>query len=214
MPKKNKSKLFDIKLFPMDLGRIVCTCLPLVFRLKKTTPEGQRYKEKLKGGAIIAANHTGFSDPLVVAVTFWYRRVFFLIAEVVMKGKIRSLLLKGMGGIKVERAITDIEAIKKSVNTLKQGRVLAVFPQGGIMRDSEVETIKSGAVLMALQAGVPIVPMHIFKRERWYKRKRIVIGETIYPSKLISGKIPSTADIKRITDILMDEMHKCSNGGK
>lgn len=205
----HKAKLFDIKRFPMDLARVVCSPLPLILRLRRVTPEGEPYREILRGGAVVVANHTSFLDPFMVAVTFWYRRVFFLIAEIVMQGRLRSLLLRGAGGIKVERGIADIEAIKKSVAVLKAGRVLTVFPQGGIVQEEEMETIKSGAILMALQAGVPIVPMHICPRAHWYRRRKIVIGQTIDPAALCKKKLPSTADIAAITKQVMDEMNRC-----
>ncbi len=204
-----KAKLFDIKLFPQDLARLVCACLPMVYRIKRLTPEGEKYHKILRGGAIIASNHTSFADPFLVGTTFWYRRVFFLVAEVVMQGRLRSLLLKGIGSIKVERSITDIEAIKKSVNTLKQGHVLTIFPQGGIVKDNDMENIKSGAVLIALQAGVPIIPIYLCERKHWYNRQKVIIGETIYPNKYCTKKMPSTSDIKNITDILMNEMNRC-----
>lgn len=212
---KLKAKLFNIKLFPMDLARVVCALLPLLFRLKKVTPTGEKYREVLRGGAVIAANHTSFADPLVVGVTFWYRRMFFLVADVVMKGRVVSALLRGAGAIKIKREIADVEAIKKSVDVLKQGQLLTVFPQGRIVKDDDVENIKSGAVLMALQAGVPIIPMHIFKREHWYSRRKVVIGNAIDPKEICKKKMPTTNDIKEITDILMEEMSRCAaNGGK
>lgn len=211
---KKKAKLFDISLFPMDMARIVCALLPLVLRLHKITPEDETYKEKLKGGAILVANHTSFIDPFLVATTFWYRRVFFLVAEIVMKGKLKSWLLRGVGSIKIDRSVADIEAIRRSVAVLKEGRVLVVFPQGGIMQDEQVETIKSGAVLMALQANVPIIPMHISTRPHWYNRRKVIIGNTIEPTKIITKKFPSTADITAVSDMVMAEMNRCNLNNK
>lgn len=205
-----KPKLFDLRRFPQDLARLVCLPLLLVLRPKRLTPEGKKYTEKLDGGAILAANHTSFFDPFAVGVTFWYRRIFFFVAEVVMRGKFRPILLKGVGCIKVERSIADVEAIKKAIGILKEGRPLTVFPQGGINKGEEVNSLKSGAVLMALQAGVPIIPMHIYKRRHWYSRLEVVIGKTIYPNEMITKKIPSTADIERISEALLEEMNRCN----
>ena len=205
-----KPKLFDLKRLPQDMARLVCLPLVLLLRPKRLTPEGERYKEKVKGGAILAANHTSFFDPFAVGVTFWYRRIFFFVAEVVMQGKFRPILLKGVGCIKVERSIADVEAIKKAIGILSEGRPLTVFPQGGISADEEVNSLKSGAVLMALRAGVPIIPMHIYKRNHWYERLRVVIGKTIYPNEMVTKKIPSTADIEKISKALMQEMNRCN----
>ena len=207
--KQNKAKLFDPKLFPMDLGRLFFWFFPVVCRFKKLTPTGEKYRGKIKGGAVIAANHNGFSDPVLLCAIFWYRRLFFLVGEVVMKGRLRRTLIRGMGGIKIERGIADVEAMKKAVGVLKEGHVLGLFPQGGITKAGEIETIKSGAVLMALQAGVPIVPLHIYPQGRWYQRRKVVIGDPIYPNEICKKKIPSTADIQKITDVLMAEMNRC-----
>ena len=209
MQKNEKTRRYSWRLFFMDLARVLCTPLLLVYRMKRLTPEGEKYRGKIRGGAIMAANHTSFSDPFLVGVAVWYRRLFFLVAEIVMTGKLRSWLLKGVGAIRIDRNEADIEAIRKSVAVLKEGRLLAVFPQGGIAADGEVETVKSGAVLIALQAGVPIIPMHIYPRKHWYSRRVVVIGNPIDPKKLIEKKFPSTADIQRVTDLLMAEMNRC-----
>lgn len=206
-----KPKLFNLRRFPQDLARLVCVPLLLFLRPLRLTPEGEKYKEKLRGGAILAANHTSFFDPFAVGVTFWYRRIFFFVAEVVMRGKFRPILLKGVGCIKVERSIADVEAIKKAIGALSEGHPLTVFPQGGISEGDEVGSLKSGAVLMALRAGVPIIPMHIYKRKHWYSRLKVVVGKTIYPSEMITKKIPSTADIEKVSEALMQEMNRCSS---
>ena len=197
------------RLLAMDMARIVCIPLLLVFRMKRLTPEGKPYKNKIRGGAIMAANHTSFADPFLVGVAVWYRRLHFLAAEAVMKGKLRTWLLTGVGAIRIDRNETDIEAIRKATNVLKEGRLLAVFPQGSITRQSEVQSVKAGAVLIALQAGVPIIPMHIQPKKHWYSRRVVVIGEPIDPRKYIQKKFPSTADIQQVSELLMEQMNRC-----
>lgn len=205
----SKAKLLDIRRFPQDMARLVCVPLLLIYRLKRLTPTGEKYRDRIRGGAVIAANHTCFEDPFLVGVTFWYRRMFFLVAEIVMQGKLRTALLKGVGAIEINRQSADIEAINKSVDTLKRGHLLTVFPQGGINREDEIDSIKSGAVLMALRAGVPIIPMHICPKDRWYHRRKVVVGKTIDPRDYVTKKMPSTADINNITTVLMNEMNRC-----
>lgn len=209
MAEQKSGKIFSLKHLPMDMGRLVCLLAPLVLRVKKVTTQLKPYRQKLEGAAIVAANHTSFADPFIVGVTFWYRRIYFLVAEVVMKGKLRSLLLKGMGCIKIERDIADIQAVKKSIGVLKDGRILTVFPQGVISQEESIEKIKSGAVFMAFQANVPILPMYIGKRPHWYSCRKVVIGDMIYPKTASGKKIPSTGDINEFTNRLAEEVNRC-----
>lgn len=208
--KQRQHKLFSFKRLPMDIARLVCSPLLLLYRMKRVTPTGAKYKGHIKGGAILAANHTTFSDTFLVGVAVWYRRMFFLAAEVVMKTKLRAWLLGGVGAIKIDREAADIEAIRKSVGLLKEGYLLTIFPQGGITQGEDVGTLKSGAAMIALQAGVPIVPMYICPKKKWYNRRVVVIGDPIDPKKYIEKKFPSTADIERISQVLTAEMNRCA----
>lgn len=209
MEKRKKASFFELRHFPMDFARVNMALLPLIYRVRAKTPTGEKYRKKVRGGAIIAANHYDFSDPLVLFITFWYRRVFFLAGELVMDGSLKSKLLKGLGAIRIDRNIADMEAIRRCVGLLKEGHVLGVFPQGQLTKTQEVSSIKHGAVLMALQAGVPIVPMYIQPQPKWYKGRDVVIGEPIDPKVLCTKKIPSTADIQKISQILEAEMNRC-----
>ncbi len=202
----NKPKLFNIKRLPMDFARIVASPLLLAFRMKRLTPDGKKYTEKIEGGAVIAANHSSMLDPFLVGTVFWYRRLFFLVAEAVMRNKFLAWLLKGVGAIRIDRNTADIEAIKKSVDVLKQGHLLSVFPQGSIQKEEAFNAIKAGAVLIALKADVPIIPVTLLPRKNIFQRRRAIIGKTVYPKDHVSGKFPSTADIEKITNLLMEEM--------
>ncbi len=216
MTKNNKQsghKLFSFKTIPMDMARLVCSPLPLIFRLNRIDPNGNKYTAKHKGGFILAANHTSFADPFLAGSVIWYRRTFILAAEVVMRNWWRSFLLKGVGCIKIDRNVADIEAIKKSVQVLKDGYVLTIFPQGGIDVEGNNQ-LKSGAVLMALQAGVPILPIHIHKRQGKFGKRKVVVGDMIYPGEMCQKKFPSTKDIEGITDRLMEEMNRCRDAIK
>ncbi len=206
--KNTKRALSPMRQFWQDMARVVCAPLIPIFRLKTYTPDGKKLQAQIKGGAIIVANHTSLADPFLVGTAFWYRRVFFLTAKEVMDNPVKNFLLKGVGCIRIDRESTDLEAIKKAVGVLKAGRVLVVFPQGGIAH-GEVDEIKSGAILLAMQAGVPIVPIHIGKRKAWYKTRPVVVGDVIDPAVICTKKIPSVKDIENVTARLFEEMIRC-----
>lgn len=193
-----------------EASRLLYVILLVPYRPKLITPEGKRFKGPLKGGAILAANHTTFSDPFVVGTAFWNRQMNFFTADVVMATKTRETLLKAAGAIKVNRSITDIEAVRSAVQVLKKGRLLLIFPEGSVQKVGDVQALKSGAALMATQAGVPIIPLFICYTARWYQRRKVVVGNPIDPKTICARKIPSTADIQNITDALFAEMRRCA----
>ena len=168
-----------------EVSRLLYVILLVPYRPQLLTPEGKRYKGMLKGGAMLAANHTTFSDPFVVGAAFWYRRMNFFTADAVM-------------------------ATKTRVEVLKKGRLLLIFPEGGVQKVGDVQPIKSGAALMALQAGVPIIPLFICYTPRWYNRRRVVVGNPVDPKALCTHKIPTAADIENISLALQEEMQRIS----
>ena len=196
--------------FAYEVSRILYVILLVPYRPLLLTADGKRYRGLLKGGAMLAANHTTFSDPFVVGTTFWYRRMHFFAADAVMATKTREKLLKAAGAIKVNREIADIEAVRNSVEILKRKRLLLIFPEGGVQEVGGVQPIKPGAALMALQAGVPIIPLFICYNPRWYTRRKVIIGNPIDPKTLCARKIPSAADIANITTALQAEMQRIS----
>lgn len=204
-----KSKLFELRLFPMDTARFFMMLMFPFMRVQKLGLDGKRYKTDLKGGAILAANHTGFSDPLTIGSAFWFRRVYFLAAEALMKNKFIAFWLKQAGCIKIDRNTTDIEAIRNSVSVLKDGKLLLLFPQGQIVQDDSNDKLKSGAVLMALQANVPIIPMYSNKRSHKFGFRRIIIGEPFYCSQYCKKKLPSVAETEQISDLLSQKINEC-----
>ncbi len=209
-----KARLFDIKRLPMDLSRlvwIICFPMPLFLRPKRLTVDGQPCKQTLPvGGVLVVANHTNMADPFLIGSCFWKRRMYFLAAETVMKNPVVAFLLKGVGCIRIDRNIFDVEAMKRSIAVLKkEKRVLAMFPQGHIQADGEMDKVKGGAALIAMQAGVPIVPVYTKKPAHFWKRQVAVIGEPIVCADYCAKKIPSAADMERISQVILEKMEAC-----
>lgn len=206
---QNKERKNPFRFLPMDAGRLVCSVLMPIYRHKRIHVSGGKYTKRLKGGVIVVSNHTGFSDPFLIGTAFWYRRVFFLAAKEVMRNKLVEVLLKGMGCIKIDRDISDINAIRKCVDLLKSGKLLSMFPQGGITANGEVDKIKSGAILISMQAGVPIVPAYTLKRKHWWSRQKVVIGDEFNCREKCNKRFPSVSDIAVLSEQLLEKMEEC-----
>lgn len=204
------NRKYDLRKLPTDMARVVYLVLRPYYRLRRLTPAGEKYKGRLRGGAVIVANHAGFADPLVMGTAFYYRRMYWLAAEAVMRGKLRSRLLTAAGAIKIDRQIADIEAIRRAADVLKEGQLLGMFPEGSIQKGDSIQAVKTGCVLLAVRGDVPIIPMHIVPRKHWYQRRTVVIGDPVTPRDYFTKKFPSAADLDRVAQTVLEEMSRCA----
>ena len=158
---------------------------------KKYDIHGKKFKNTIKDGMIVVGNHVSFKDPWLYASVFSNRRAFFLASELVLRNKWREFLCTHAGCIKINRNTADIEAIRKATSMLKRGRMLIVFPEGTLHPDveSDLGEIKAGAILLASQAGVPIIPCYSLKGAHWYNRRTVVVGDPFRISDYTTKKI-------------------------
>ena len=110
------------------------------------------------GAVILAANHIGVLDgPALVAMT--RRPTFALVKREAFTGAVGQLLSQ-VGQISLNRREIDPQAIRRAVQVLRAGKVLAVFPEG-VRSGGEVAWAKGGAAYLAMVSGAPIVPVAI-----------------------------------------------------
>lgn len=205
--------LFHIKYLPMDMARFIfCICM-VGYRIKRIylNEEAEKKCKWIKGGAVVVANHTAFDDPLYLNSLLWYRRNCYLAGETVMDQAVKGPLLKAAGCIRIDRNISDIHAIRECVRVLKEGFTLNIFPEGGIHKQGDVAEIKKGAILIAVQAGVPIIPVYSEPRKNWLHRRRAVIGSPFDPKKYSTKKFPSMAELDHMNEELFQLIHECED---
>ena len=118
-----------------------------------------------EGAVILASNHLSFSDsiflPLVVTrrVTFLAKADYFTGKG--LKGKITKGFFHGVGQVPVDRsggAASDA-ALGTGVRILRAGKVLGLYPEGTRSPDGRLYRGKTGVARMALEAGVPVIPV-------------------------------------------------------
>ena len=114
---------------------------------------------KEKGGYIIASNHVSNNDPPVVGITFKGKYTFMAKEELFEINPIFSWLISKLGAFPVRRGAKDNTAIEKALESLGEGRIFVIFPEGTRSKDGEIHRFKAGAFLLAREAGVPILPV-------------------------------------------------------
>ncbi|MBD0325009.1 MAG: 1-acyl-sn-glycerol-3-phosphate acyltransferase [Pyrinomonadaceae bacterium] len=113
------------------------------------------------GGVIIASNHQTYIDPFWVSVPI-KRPIRYLAWNESFDWPIvgRCIGLFGAWPLKLEKS--DPTAIRRSLQWLREGGAILIFPEGGrCTPDGELMRFKNGAVRLALEAGVPILPATI-----------------------------------------------------
>lgn len=208
--RKNKKiskffKIFDYRIFGYEFIKVTGG-LPIVIylRLKKLYINKKIKKFLNHKPYLIAANHTGYLDIMIVANTFWRRRLRFIATKDVFNTKVKSALFTMFGCIKVDKQNVSMETFKKITDTLNRGHCVPIFPEGTIIKNDELIDYKSGVILMSFISKCPIVPMYIPKKEKWYHRQKVVIGDIFDVSKYTESKVPSMEEIKRLTVMLHD----------
>ena len=113
------------------------------------------------GGLIIAANHQTYLDPFWIAVPI-NRPVRFLAWKVALSWPIIGKLLRLLGAWPLQLEGSDPAAIRRSLNWLRNDGAVVIFPEGGRGKPGgSMIHFKGGAVRIALEAGVPILPVTI-----------------------------------------------------
>ena len=130
----------------------------------------------LKGGYIIACNHQKYADPPMVAAVI-RGKFSFMAKEELFRNPFFGWLIRRCGAFPVVRGSGDDAPIRDSINAVEKGRILVIFPEGTRSKDGTIGRMKSGVVLIASQAGVPVLPVCIR-----YGNKNVVdinLGEMI-----------------------------------
>ena len=137
------------------------------------------------GGTLVCANHTSLSDPILIALALTVgNRPFFMAKAELFKISLFGNLLRQLGAFPVERKISDLGAVKRTLNLLKQGHKVLMFPQGTRIPEAEITDIKSGAAMLALRTGCPILPVFITPgRKMFINRIEISFGSPFVPEK-------------------------------
>jgi len=113
------------------------------------------------GGLIIAANHQSYGDPFWLAVPV-KRPIRFLAWSEAFSWPLVGKAIRLLGAWPLNVQASDPAAIRRSLTWLRDAGVVVIFPEGGRgLPDGSMIRMKGGAVRMALEADVPILPVTI-----------------------------------------------------
>jgi 1-acyl-sn-glycerol-3-phosphate acyltransferase len=113
------------------------------------------------GGIIIAANHQTYIDPFWVGFAI-QRPLRYLAWNEAFDWPIAGKFMGLLGAWPLEVEKSDPTAIRRTLGWLKDGGAVVIFPEGGRGNpDGSLVKFKNGAVRMAMEANVPVMPVTI-----------------------------------------------------
>lgn len=144
---------------------IIKTFVKLVYR---PTIVGKEYIPE-NGGVVLAGNHTNYFDSILL-ISCTKRTIHFLGKKELFEGKFRWIF-KNMAIIPVNRQQKDPNALNTAIETLKDKKVIGIFPEGTINRTEDVTMpFKYGAVKMCMETKSTMVPFVISGKYRPFRK--------------------------------------------
>ncbi|MFC8272804.1 lysophospholipid acyltransferase family protein [Streptomyces sp. NPDC057271] len=173
-----------------------------------------------EGAAIVAGNHLSFSDHFLMPAVL-RRRITFLAKQEYftgpgLKGRLTAAFFRSAGQIPVDRSGKEAgqAAIREGLGVLSRGELLGIYPEGTRSHDGRLYKGKVGVAIMAITAGVPVIPCAMVgtfeiqppgKVVPRVKRVTIRFGEPLDFSRF-AGMEGEKAAVRAVTDEIMYEI--------
>ena len=140
-------------------------------------------------GAVLIGNHRCSVDPCFIQYAAGRRPVHWMVAALYSPRSFLGRVLAGLETISIGKRGQDIGALKAAVRYAESGELVGMMPEGVVNREEAfMKPIRPGAVVVALSAGVPIIPCYIadapYHKVPWrplfkFARVRVKVGAPI-----------------------------------
>jgi 1-acyl-sn-glycerol-3-phosphate acyltransferase len=167
------------------------------------------------GGVLLAVNHISYVDFIYggLAANPSGRLLRFMSKRELFDHRLAGPLMRSLHHIEVDRA-DGIASYERALEFLRAGEAVGIFPEATISRAMELKDFKTGAVRIAAQAGVPLVPVILWGTQRMltkdhprdFTRGRtiaITVGEPLHPAG--NDPMAETAELKAVMTALLDQ---------
>ena len=168
-----------------------------------------------KGGVLLAVNHVGYMDFIYggLAANPSGRKVRFMAKREIFTHKVGGPVMRSMHHIEVDRG-EGLASFHTAVDYLRRGEAVGIFPEATISRSMELKEFKTGAVRIAAEAGVPLVPVILWGTQRiltkdhdkdFSRGKTIAVraGEPMLPTG--EDPVAETAALRARMSTMLDE---------
>ena len=158
---------------------------------------------------IVASNHTSAADAVIIAASFKHQ-IRFMAKKELFKIPLFAQLIRVLGAFPVDRSVSDVGAVKKAVSLVKDKKCMGIFPQGHRYNkvDPRKTSVKTGAAMIALKAGVPVLPVFIKVKNNkhfFLCRKEVIVGKPISIEEM-NYNPEAPGEYQRVADYLFERV--------
>ncbi len=133
-----------------------------------------------QGGFVMCINHVHARDPFFVTTVIPFgRKIFFMAKKELFKNRIVGGVIRALGAFPVDRGHADLSSVRTSMQIVKNGDGLVIFPQGTRSRNNAPTPFLPGASMIALRGSVPVIPCYIDGPYRLFHRTDVRFGAPI-----------------------------------
>ncbi len=181
-----------------------------VFRLRV---RGRKNVPK-SGPVLLLSNHQSFLDPILCQIPLM-RHCFYVARESLFRG-LFGKLLTSIHAMPIKRGQADLAAMRRIIGTLKEGRVVCLFPEAMRTGDGRIADIKPGFGLLVRRSGAVVVPTVIEgafecwpRNSKWPRPGKVAV---CYGQAIDAEQVKGLGDkkfAKLLTGILREMQHRC-----
>jgi 1-acyl-sn-glycerol-3-phosphate acyltransferase len=162
------------------------------------------------GAILLVANHLSFLDVFLLGISS--RRPLNFVARSTLFLPVVGFLIRSLGGFSIQREGMGVSGMKETIRRLRNGGVVALFPEGTRSPDGKLAPLKPGIAALVSRAGVPVVPAGIAGTfEAWPRSRllpspratRIHFGQPIRPEEIVP------LDSQAITALVRGRLQDC-----
>ncbi len=164
---------------------------------------------KIKGKAIIIANHVSMWDPLLISVTF-KRQIYWMGKIELFKNCFARLFFNIVKAFPVRRGEGDLAAIRHAFRILRDEKLFGIFPEGTRIKTGKLRQFEPGTSMIALKSGAPIVPIYLKGTYKLFRRMKVIIGEPVSLSDYV-GKRTDQTTVEAATRFLEQKLEDLRN---
>lgn len=154
---------------------------------------GKKYT-KIKGKAVIIANHLSMWDPIFIAVAF-SRQIYWMGKIELFKNIFARFFFRVVKAFPVRRGEGDLPAIRHAFKLLRDGKLFGIFPEGKRIKNGELGRFEPGTSMIALKNDAPIIPLYIKGKYKFFRRMKLIVGEPVRLADYVGSKTdPATVE--------------------